>query len=66
MEDRVEHLHQGRVQQRRRFCTVQDPLVHALMREKATSCNMHPDVLAQKWRQQIWGTSKNSQKKRLM
>ncbi len=26
---------------------MQDPLVHALMREKATSCNMHPDVLAQ-------------------
>jgi len=32
---------------RRRFRTVQDPLVHVLAREKAASCNMHPDVLAQ-------------------
>jgi hypothetical protein len=47
MEDLVEHLHQWGMQQRRRFCTVQDPLVHALAREKATSCNMHPNVLAQ-------------------
>lgn len=32
---------------RRRFRTVQDPLVRALAREKAASRNMHPDVLAQ-------------------
>ncbi len=47
MKDWVEHLHQWGMQQRRRFCTVQDPLVWALAREKATSCNMHPNVLAQ-------------------
>ena len=35
------------MQQRRQFCTVQDPLVRALAREKATSRNTHPDVLAQ-------------------
>jgi hypothetical protein len=29
------------------FCTVQDPLVRARAREKATSRNMHPNVLAQ-------------------
>jgi hypothetical protein len=32
---------------RRRFRTVQDPLVRALAREKAAFRNMHPDVLAQ-------------------
>jgi hypothetical protein len=47
MEDWVEHQHQWGMQQRRQFCTVQDPLVHALAREKATSRNTHPDVLAQ-------------------
>jgi hypothetical protein len=47
MEDWVERLHQWGMQQRRRFCTVQDPLVRALAREKATSRNTHPDVLAQ-------------------
>jgi hypothetical protein len=47
MEDWVEHQHQWGMQQRRRFCTVQDPLVRALAREKATSRNTHPDVLAQ-------------------
>ncbi len=47
MEDWVERLHQWGMQQRRRFCTVLDPQVHALAREKATSCNMHLDVLAQ-------------------
>jgi hypothetical protein len=47
MEDWVERLHQWGMQQRRRFCTVQDPLVRALAREKTTSCNTHPDVLAQ-------------------
>jgi hypothetical protein len=47
MEDWVERLHQWGMQQRRRFCIVQDPLIRALAREKATSCNTHPDVLAQ-------------------
>ncbi len=28
------------------FCTVQNPLVRALAREKANSCNTHPDVIA--------------------
>jgi hypothetical protein len=45
MEDWVERLHQWGMQQRRRFCTRQDPLVCALAREKATSCNMHPNGL---------------------
>ncbi len=47
MEDWVERLHQWGMQERRRFRTVQDPLVHAHAREKATSRNMHPNVLAQ-------------------
>ncbi len=47
MEDWVEHLHQWEMQKRRRFCSAQDPLVHALAREKATSRNTHPDVLAE-------------------
>lgn len=47
MEDWVERQHQWGMRQRRRFRTVQDPLVRALAREKATSRNTHPDVLAQ-------------------
>ena len=47
MEDWVECLHQWGMQQRRRFCTVQNPLVRAMAREKASSRNTHPDVLAQ-------------------
>ena len=47
MEDWVERQHQWGMRQRRRFRNVQDPLVRALAREKATSCNTHPDVLAQ-------------------
>ena len=47
MEDWVERQHQWGMQQRRRFRTVQDPLVRVLAREKATSCNTHLDVLAQ-------------------
>ncbi len=47
MENWVERLHQWGMQQRRRFCTVQNPLVHAVTQEKAGSCNTHPDVLAQ-------------------
>jgi hypothetical protein len=47
MEDWVKWLHQWGMRERRRFCTVQDPLVRACAREKATSRNMHPNVLAQ-------------------
>jgi len=47
MEDWVERIHQWGIRMRRRFRTVQDPLVCAHAREKATSRNMHPDVLAQ-------------------
>ncbi len=47
MEDWVECLHQWGMQQRRHFCTIQNPLIPTLAREKAGSCNTHPDVLAQ-------------------
>jgi hypothetical protein len=47
MEDWVERQHQWGMRQRRRFCTVQDPLVCALAIEKATYRNTHPDVLVQ-------------------
>jgi hypothetical protein len=47
MEGWVERQHQWGMQQRWRFCTVQDPLVCTLAQEKAGSCNTHPDVLAQ-------------------
>ncbi len=46
MEDWVERLHQWGMRERRRFRTVQDPLVRARAREKATSRNMHPNVFA--------------------
>ena len=47
MEDWVECLHLWEMQQRRRFCTVHNPLVCALVQEKEGSCKTHPDVLAQ-------------------
>ena len=47
MEDWVECLHQWGMHMRRCFWTVQDPLVCAHVPKKATSCNMHPNVLAQ-------------------
>ena len=46
MEDWVERLHQWGIRLRRRFRTVQDPLVCANVREKASSRCNHPDVLA--------------------
>ncbi len=46
MEDWVERLHQWGIWLRRRFRTVQDPLVCAHAREKASSRCNHPDVLA--------------------
>jgi hypothetical protein len=65
MEDWVERLHQWGMQQRRCFCTVQDPLVCEVAREKATSCNMHSNVLAIGGGNR-WETNKNYQKKRLI
>ena len=47
MEDWVERLHQWGIRQRWRFRTVQDPLVCATAREKATPRCNHPEVLAQ-------------------
>ena len=47
MEDWVERLHQWGMQQRRRYRTVQNPLIRATAQEKATSRNTHPEVLAQ-------------------
>jgi hypothetical protein len=47
MEDWVERLHQWGMQQRRRFRTVQNPLVRTTAQERETSCYNHPDVLAQ-------------------
>jgi hypothetical protein len=47
MEDWVERLHQWGIWMRRCFRTVQDPLVRAHAREKASSRCNHPDVLAQ-------------------
>jgi len=47
MEDWVERLHQWRMQQRRQFQTVQNPLVRMNAREKTASRKTHPKVLAQ-------------------
>jgi hypothetical protein len=47
MEDWVKCLHQWGIHQGKRLRTVQDPIVHALSREKTISPNMHPNVLAQ-------------------
>jgi hypothetical protein len=58
MEDWVECLHQWGMQQRRRFRTVQNPLVRAVAREKAGSRNTHPDVLAQ-----VKATNKGNKRK---
>ena len=43
----MERLHQWGIQQRRRFRTVQNPMVRVTAREKANSRCSHPDVLAQ-------------------
>jgi hypothetical protein len=63
MENWVVRLHQWGMQQRRRFCTVQDPLLWALAREKATSCNMHPNALAQVEEMDAGNKQKLSEKK---
>ncbi len=46
MEDWVERLHQTRMHLRQRFHTVQNPAIHAVAREKASSRSLHPDVIA--------------------
>ncbi len=46
MEDWVKRLHRTRMRMRQQFFPVQTPLVWALAREKANSCNAHPDVIA--------------------
>jgi hypothetical protein len=46
MEDWVERLHQTGMRMRQRFCTVQNPLLRAVAREKADSRNAYPDVIA--------------------
>jgi hypothetical protein len=47
MEDWVEHLHQTKKREYQRYCTVQNPVICSLAREKANLRNMHPDVIAQ-------------------
>ena len=42
----MERLHQNGMRLRQRFCTVQNPVIRALAREKANSCSSHPDVIA--------------------
>ena len=46
MEDWVEQLHQTGMCLRQRFCTVQNPVIRALAREKANSRLLHPEVIA--------------------
>ncbi len=46
MEDWVEHLHQTGMHLRQCFCTVQNPAIHAVAQEKASSRSLHPDVIA--------------------
>jgi hypothetical protein len=45
MEDWVERLHQTGMRLRQRFRTVQNPVVRANAREKASSRSSHPDVI---------------------
>ncbi len=47
MEDWVECLHQTKKRKRLRYCTVQNPVVPSLAREKIYLHNMHPDVIVQ-------------------
>jgi hypothetical protein len=46
MEDWVEQLHPTGMHLRKRFRTVQNPVIHALVREKANSRLSHPDMIA--------------------
>ena len=42
----MERLHQTGMRLRQRFCTVQNPVIRALAREKTNSPSSHPDVIA--------------------
>ncbi len=42
----MERLHQTGMRLRQRFRTVQNPAIHAVAREKASSRLSHPDVIA--------------------
>jgi hypothetical protein len=42
----MERLHQTGMRLRQRFCTVQNPAIRAVAREKASSRSSHPDVIA--------------------
>ncbi len=46
IEDWVERLHQTRMHLRQRFRTVQNPAIHAVVQEKASSRLSHPNVIA--------------------
>ena len=63
MEDWVECLHQWGMRMQRHFWTVKDPLVRSLTHEKAASCNMHPDELAQVKSTDVGNKQKFSERK---
>jgi hypothetical protein len=46
MKDWVECLHQTGMRLQQHFCTVQNPAISANGCEKASSCLLHPDVIA--------------------
>ena len=46
MEDWLEQLHQTGMRLRLHFCTVQNPVIRALAREKANSRSSQPGVIA--------------------
>ena len=46
MEDWVERLHQTRMRLQPHFCTVQNPVICTLAREKVNSRLSNPDVIA--------------------
>jgi hypothetical protein len=46
MEDWVERLHQTGMHLQQCFCTVQNPAIHAVAREKVSSRSLHPNVIA--------------------
>jgi hypothetical protein len=42
----MECLHQTRMHLQQRFCTVQNLAIRTVAQEKASSCSLHPDVIA--------------------
>ena len=46
MEDRVERMHQDGMRERRRFCTVKNPVIRAKAREKVHVRDTNADVIA--------------------